>query len=246
MNYDIKDPREYGEMYWNKPREIYMRKHWRHLVYRVIRKYCKNKNVLDLGCGIGTYTQYAKRWSKLCLGLDLSRRWLKYAKSKASDLDLICADAHNIPLRDRSLDIVVSVGLLEYVERVIVIREMKRILTHGGKLIVSVPNKYSAYRYPAKLFCKLFRKEYIPKEPSMREMLDLFQINGFSLIGCKMDDGLIWLPDFLDKWLGQKIYLLLEKLFRVFGYNPFSNIMLFVLEKPQKDEGIMLGKSSIQ
>jgi SAM-dependent methyltransferase len=171
------------------------------------------------------------KYSKLCLGLDLSERFLRYARSKRGDLDLVRADAHNIPLRDGSLELIVSVGLLEYVERIVVMKEMDRILKQRGHLIISVPNKHGEHRLLTRLFCKISRKKYVPKEPSKKDMFGLFKINRFRLIECRMDDGLIWLPDFLDNICGKEVYLFLEKFSRIFGDNPLSNVMLFIAQK---------------
>lgn len=231
VNYDIVDPKKYEEMYYKIPREIYMREHWRPLIYEVIRKYCKDKNVLDLGCGIGTYTQVMNGCSKLCIGLDLSKIWLRYARDKHGDLDLARADAHNIPLKGGSLEVIVSVGLLEYVEKATVMKEVNRVLQQGGILIIAAPNKYSAYRLLIGFLTKSLGKRRIPNEPSKKEMLGLFKTNGFMLIGCRMDDRLIWLPNFLDRLIGRKVYFRLEKFFRIFGENPFSNVMLLIAQK---------------
>ncbi len=46
-----------------------------------------------------------------------------------------------------------------------------------------------------------------------------------------MDDGLVWLPEILDRSIGKKVYVFMEKLLKPAGRNPFSNIMLFVCRK---------------
>jgi len=46
-----------------------------------------------------------------------------------------------------------------------------------------------------------------------------------------MDDGSIFLPDFLDKAIGSKTYHLVEKIFHFLGKNPFSNVLLFLAIK---------------
>jgi len=52
------------------------------------------------------------------------------------------------------------------------------------------------------------------------------------LIWYKMDDGLIFLPNSLDRIIGNKVYSVIEKTFKsIFGKNPLSNVMLFLLQK---------------
>jgi ubiquinone/menaquinone biosynthesis C-methylase UbiE len=70
---------------------------------------------LDIGCGTGVYTEEISRYSQMCIGLDLSKNMIEYAKKKRKKLNLIIADAHKIPFRDECFGLVVSVGLLGYV-----------------------------------------------------------------------------------------------------------------------------------
>ena len=231
MNYDKVNPEKYEKMYEVIPRENYMREHWKPLIEKTIEGYCKNRNVLDLGCGTGVYTRTIKRYTDNILGLDLSKRWLNYAKNKRGISNLIRADAHNIPLKNESFDVIVTIGLFEYINRRIVIKEINRILKQDGFCILSVPNKYSASRMVGKLICKVFGRKRDPNEPSKKEVLRLFRDNGFRLIEYRMNDGLIWLPDFLDRLFGRRVYCLFENFFRIFGENPFSNVMVFVMRK---------------
>ena len=80
-----------------------------------------------------------------------------------------------------------------------------------------------------KLINKVFGREYSPNEPSNKEMFKQFKDNGFELIEYNMADGLIWLPNFLDQLFSKRIYHLIENFFKIFGRNPFSNVMLFVI-----------------
>lgn len=230
--YNNLDPQEYSKMYETIPKEIYMKEHWCPLIEKLIEKYCENKKVLDLGCGYGKYTRLIQQYSDNVIGVDISKRWLSYAKTKMSISNLLEADAHNIPLKDESIDIIMCIGLFEYINREIVIREMRRILKRDGFGIYLVPNKYSGRRMVVKLFYKIFKKTYSPKEPSKKEMCNLFQSNNLELLEYKMDDGLIWLPNFIDRLCGNAVYLFIEKLFKTFRYNnPVSDVMLFIVRK---------------
>lgn len=230
-NYDKIDPAQYEARHERSPREGYLREHWRPLISATISQYCKDKRVLDLGCGGGTYTAIIDKYSNRVLGLDISRGMLSYAKNKHPSLDLALADAHRIPLKDESMDIVVCIGLFEYVERATVSEKINKVLKPNGICIIQCPNKYSAVRIPTKIICRVLGSEYPCKEPSYGEMLRLFKQNEFKVIDSRMDDGLVWLPNFLDKIAGKTIYSVVEKFFKIFGRNPFSNVMLFVGRK---------------
>ncbi len=228
--YDKIDPEQYETRHDRIPREGYLKEHWRPLIASVISEYCKDRIILDLGCGTGTYTRIIAEHGHV-LGIDISKVMLSYAKSKHPSLDLALADARHIPLRAESIDTVVCIGLFEYIERATVLEEINRVLNRDGICIIQCPNRYSAIRMPAKIICKVLGKEYPCKEPSYGEMLRLFNENGLKMIESRMDDGLIWLPNFLDRLLGKRVYFSIERLFKNFGRNPFSNVMLFILRK---------------
>jgi ubiquinone/menaquinone biosynthesis C-methylase UbiE len=231
MNYDKIDPDYYEKMYDLVPREIYMKEHWRPLIEKELEKYCKGKNALDLGYGTGIYTTTINKYACKVYGIDITKNWVNYIKNRKGIPNIILADAHKIPFKNETVDIIVTTGLFEYVNREIVIKEMKRILTLDGFCIIFVPNKYSLTRVIGKLIHIIIGKKYNPNEPSKKDMMKLFYNNGFELIDYKMNDGLIWLPNLLDKLIGKKIYFLIEKFTGIFGENPYSTAMLFIIKK---------------
>ena len=235
-NYDKIDPEQYEARHEKSRREGYLRDHWRPLIAAMISQYCKDKTVVDLGCGAGAYTTIIAKYSNRVLGLDISMVMLSYAKNKHANLNLALADAHHIPLKTESMEIVVCIGLFEYIERTTVLEEINRVLNRDSICIIQCPNKFSAVRVPTKLILRVLGRQYLAKEPSYGEMLRLFKQNGLKVIESRMDDGLIWLPDFIDRLTGRRIYLLIEKIFSLFGRNPFSNVMLFVGRKRGGDD----------
>ncbi len=229
-NYNDVDPEWYERKYDTVPREDYLKEHWEPVRAAAIQKYCQNKSVLDLGCGTGIYTRIINKCAKSVLGLDISERMLNYARGKEK-LELILADAHDIPLKRASVDVIVSIGLLEYVDREPVIKESERVLKASGLYLISVPNKYGASAMAVRLVYKLTGRQYLAKEPSRQEMLKLLGENGFEVMEFRMDDGLVALPDFLDRLFGKRLYWLVEKMFSPFKRNPFSKGMFFVARK---------------
>lgn len=168
-------PEAYDKMYELMPQEIYLMEHWRPIIIGIIKKYCKDKNILDLGCGTGIFTVKIKECTNnIVLGLDGNKQYLCFAKSKNKKLDLILADVHNIPLKRGTMDVIVSTGLFEYIDRGVVIKQIYEILKTDGICIISVPNKYSAGRLIGRLIHEFLGKRRGEKEPSKQEMLDLF------------------------------------------------------------------------
>lgn len=229
--YDGKDPEKYETRHETIPREGYLHDYWHPLIKSMIRKFCTDEMTLDLGCGGGAYTTAISEYTDHVLGIDISNTMLRYAKNKNNKLSYAMADAQHIPLKSESIDAVVCIGLFEYIERPIVLREINRVLKPDGICIIQCPNKYSAVRIPDKAICKIVKRKYQAKEPSYGEMFKLFKQYDFELLESRMDDGLIWLPNFLDWLIGREVYPIVENFTRIFGRNPFSNIMLFAIRK---------------
>jgi len=235
--YDLTDPEKYEKRYRYSAREAYLYLHWKPKISRLVQIFSKLKLVetaLDVGCGTGVYTEEISKITNKVVGLDLSENMIKHGKEKRVNLLFIVGDARKLPFRSESFDLVVSIGLFEYVPRDIVLREITRVMRRNAFLIISVLNKYSAYRLPIKILSKFSKryKEPLKEEHSLKEMLHLFNSHNLKLIWYEMDDGLVLIPDVLDRVIGMKVYRLIEMLFKkFFKRNPISNVMLFLLQK---------------
>jgi len=100
----------------------------------------KGKEVLDLGCGYGTYGDvcYANGAS-LVLGLDSNLESLREAKL----IETINSVTEAVPLRESCVDIVLMVEVLEHVHSDRrTLEEVRRVLRKGGILLVTVPNRF--------------------------------------------------------------------------------------------------------
>jgi arsenite methyltransferase len=100
---------------------------------------------LDVGCGPGTVTASLARAAGpdgLALGLDLSGAMLaRAARVEARrQIAFLRADAQRLPLRDETVDAVVSIAVLQLVpDPAAALAEMARVLRAGGRLAVMVP-----------------------------------------------------------------------------------------------------------
>jgi ubiquinone/menaquinone biosynthesis C-methylase UbiE len=230
-NYDEIDLEEWENRYKNISRERYLHDHWFHLITNSISIYCNEKNVLDLGCGTGVVSKEIKKYTDDLTAVDNSDAMVKFFKTRINTINVFRADAHNLPFKNHTFDVVVTIGLFEYVDQKRVSEEIARVLKPSGYWIFMSPNKYSPIFIITKLITKILKKRYDRNEPSKKEMINLFRKNKFKIIEFRMDDGLIWLPNFLDKHIGIKIYKNIEKIFKPFEQNPISTHMMFVLKK---------------
>jgi len=98
--------------------------------------------VLDAGAGTGHGSRELKRrYPKAqIIALDLSRQMLKVAGRRQSWLrpfERVCADAQALPLRDASVDLIVSNLLLQWCDPDAAFAEFRRVLTPSGLLSFS-------------------------------------------------------------------------------------------------------------
>lgn len=98
----------------------------------------KNHKILDLGAGTGAVAKYIlKRNSeKEIIALDICQNMLDRIKDLR--ITTICADAEEIPFKDRSFDVVISRQCLHYIKDLDkVLNEVNRVLKPGGIFILA-------------------------------------------------------------------------------------------------------------
>jgi arsenite methyltransferase len=108
---------------------------------------------LDVGCGPGNVTASLARAAGpdgLALGVDISEPMLTRAvRAEAGpQIGFLRADAQRLPLRDETVDAVVSIAVLQLIpDPVAALAEMVRVLRPGGRLAVMVPTAGRAARF---------------------------------------------------------------------------------------------------
>lgn len=105
----------------------------------------KGKIVLDIACGEGYGVEYiANQGAKEVIGIDVNEQTIAHAKKKykKDNLTFFVGDAEKIPLKDGSVDMIVSFETIEHVRKYKeFIKETKRVLKKEGVVIFSTPNK---------------------------------------------------------------------------------------------------------
>jgi arsenite methyltransferase len=100
---------------------------------------------LDVGCGPGRVTATladAAGPGGLVLGVDISEPMLTRAVRAAAgpQVGFLRADAQRLPLRDETVDAVLSIAMLQLIpDPVAAVAEMARVLRPGGRLAAVVP-----------------------------------------------------------------------------------------------------------
>ncbi len=95
------------------------------------------RRVLDVGCGWGRELVRFKD----AVGVDVCLPFLKTAKNYTSN-ELVLSDASSLPFRDNSFDLAIMSEVIEHLYSPDeAIKQIKRALREGGKIIVQTPNK---------------------------------------------------------------------------------------------------------
>jgi demethylmenaquinone methyltransferase/2-methoxy-6-polyprenyl-1,4-benzoquinol methylase len=158
---------DYSPIYVNKLREL--------------GKLTQEKRVLDVGCGWGRIAIRLEKFYPLLdlTGLDIKPESLRLAKGIASSyeqINLIVADAENLPIKDDCFDLVYSIRVLHYLnDPKRGLKEFSRVCKKGGTVIVFQPNKRNVFY---SMFIKLLG-ETQKKFFSIKRVVELFENTGF-------------------------------------------------------------------
>ena len=130
---------------------------WR---YSFARNLASGRRVLDVPCGTGIGLPYLRRASSL-IAMDRDAEALEFAgtRYRRTGAQLVCGDMTNLPLPDRSFDLITCMEGIEHLSRPDGIRfmsEAARVLDIGGRMLISCPisvdsrhswNEYHLYEW---------------------------------------------------------------------------------------------------
>ena len=111
-------------------------------VANYLKDICKDKIVLDAGCGTGKFLNILEEDSQKYIGIDLSEKQLDKAKrkSKKETSKFICLNLSNINLESDKVDLIVCSWVLGTIidldERNKCLSELKRLLKSNGTIIL--------------------------------------------------------------------------------------------------------------
>jgi len=112
----------------------------------VLKNFSNNKNikVVDLGCGSGEIALTLAQNGYSGIAIDYSNEMIKIAEKKLSNYNwqTIVENAENTSLENKSVDLIIASGLIEYYPNdEILFEEINRVLKSNGFLIINVTNK---------------------------------------------------------------------------------------------------------
>ncbi len=118
----------------------------------VLRKYIsQNYEVLEAGCGLGTWVFYLNDLGYRVTGIELSDEAIRIARGYAPDAPIEKQDLLHMTYHDGRFGAVISLGLLEHFEEgpEAALAEIRRVLRPGGFFCVTVPVQNLNRRFAA-------------------------------------------------------------------------------------------------
>ena len=110
--------------------------------YVFAEQWCRDRDVLDAGCGAGYGSFHLSLVARSVVGGDVSGDAIEYARLHygAPNLEFRVFDATSLPFDDAAFDVVCSFETIEHVDDVdALLRESARVLRPGGTFVVSTP-----------------------------------------------------------------------------------------------------------
>jgi len=121
-----------------------LQKFWHNQKIKIFKELVKEmefKRILDVGCNSGRMAnEIAKIFPKTTVyGVDVHTAAIRFGKKKYSNLKLFVADAHRLPFKINSFDLVVCYETIEHVVKpLVVLQKIKRVLKKGGVTIIAM------------------------------------------------------------------------------------------------------------
>src|SRR3989338_7494052 len=107
----------------------------------------KGKKLLDIGCGAGENSVYFAKKGAICTATDYSSGMVEVAKKFAAKnnvkIEAHTMNAMDMDIPDNTFDITYASNILHHVDQYKTLKEMHRVLKHGGKACFWDPLKHN-------------------------------------------------------------------------------------------------------
>lgn len=123
----------------------------------------KNKKILDLGCGVGSFANFLYTNGIDVVGFDIIKNPIKVGLAEGK-VPLLLARGENIPFKDGTFDIILLFDMIEHLwkekSQEEALLEMNRVLKDDGMIILTAPNRL--WPWDEEVF--LFGVRFLPRE----------------------------------------------------------------------------------
>lgn len=119
----------------------------------LLLKQNNHRKILDLGSGGGWLSRILESQGYDVTGIDISPELVSSAKKNSNKMDFVIGNSMDLPFKDESFDLVISVGVLHHLDVDDTLAECKRVLTNNdAAILMSEPNKYNPISFLGKAF----------------------------------------------------------------------------------------------
>jgi|TARA_B100001971_G_scaffold176213_1_gene170152 ubiquinone/menaquinone biosynthesis C-methylase UbiE len=112
--------------------------------YYFIKDLCKNKAVLDVGCGNGYGAMFLANYAKEIVGVDIDDEAIKNARRSyiKNNLRFFLTEASGSKLRNKKFGVICSFEVIEHIKnQKKFLLDAKKLLGKNGVFVISAPNK---------------------------------------------------------------------------------------------------------
>ena len=194
-----------------------LRTPWHRLAFRLLSGLrVKDRRILEVGCGYGTFSVALAQLGAQVTGLDISKRAMKIAKEISEKLnvkiDMIQGDAQNIPCASGFFDVIISCETLEHVPNLKkALAEIFRCIRPRAYLLLTFPNVIN----PVGMYQRIASKQPFERSLSLSLMTrEIRKLENAKIISVQAtyDFGFLQsIEQSFPKSLGSRIGLLVKK-----------------------------------
>jgi len=181
----------------------------------------KDDFVLDVGCAYGYFERlYLNHRARKVIGVDINANHITTAHQADGSSVYLVASAEALPFTDSSFTYVTCLDSLEhFVNDRKAISEMSRVLRQGGRILISVPNKFCDFLDPE------FPRHRHYSVADLRSLLSDFEIERTYVAGFLLYQLVSWL-----RWVGIRIIIRTCGFLRV-NDMPCRNLLRWILDR---------------
>lgn len=143
------------------------------------------RNVLDVPCGTGRFSNLLKEKGITTIGLDLSLTMIEEAKLAHKDEHYLCGDLKKLPFQDNSFDLAMCIRMFHLVSdpelRIQLLSELRRVCKYGA--IIDYRHCHTIRIMGRKLRYKMGLYKEWPNNPSIKQIYSELAQSGWNPIG---------------------------------------------------------------
>ena len=200
--------------WWHKAKRRYIELFFRSFIQR------RNLSILDVGCGTGKNMEELTQWGDVW-GIDKSSSALSFCW-KRNIINVKKGEAEKIPFDSGIFDVVCALDVLEHVDDVSSVREIKKTLKENGYLIITVP----AFKW---LWSQWDEVLHHKRRYTTEHLVKILKNEGFIIKRCTYVYSFLVIPMFIIRFIKQQKQKTYTSDFQI--NNSFINFILSSLSK---------------